>query len=1201
MKNVIRRMTTWLLVFGMTFTPVLAGIDVTVTNAEEGTPTITVSEAKEKVEAEQKTANTPTPEGQEPTVENTGAQQLIENAQATVNTEVNNESGQTLLDTTNLSNDLGEAAEKMDAETGAQKNLADAAAAFDAAKKADDAVTTLLEGSTGSNAIVAFVQATDPETGEPVFDENGAPVWEVATDENGQPVYEKDENGEFVLDENGKPIPVFKTQIILLPVIPETFGDHETGGTAKQTYDDANLAITRANGAKTEEQAKGARAALKSAEDGLDVAEQNVEDAEAAVVAANALAKEALAKKNEAEAKVREAQEALEKALVQTGTDKDGNPVYAGNVEEAEAALQRAVEEAEGLAGDAADAIEAAQDAKLNLVQAKYQAVKDYVNGVEKTNWTDDATYRELARDLCVAVLNNFIEGQIGAEFDYGMNFVADRELIVDWKYKNVDENGNPIPTTRKDEDGNVLCNEEGEPYYFIEYETVYGSFVEKVNGYIGRKDGIGSTDPHEEEDQVYGWISSNKNQDNRVVVQYYQLEVDEDGNPVVDGDGNPVYAKDEDGNKILVTKFYNYKANKDGSIYIFERRYDIVDGEVVVSEVDPVTTKIIDQEFVPGVDPVEGKDEVPESWATEDGGKSIVVDQETKELVLPNETTHVVARPDKEDGSKTGYWVVDTATSEKIGDQIDNADLNEKSENNGRTTVTYTVVEGTEKTDTEYSSYTVTDGYEPKSGPQNKKVNAFNMESEVRALYDQGYNVTLTYHNLITGKDEKVDLDHQNGWQAFKAVIKSLFGINSYTYSTTNTIDDLEKPITHEEDGIFVIKKQDVVETTTVLERKATINNNRSRNKNSVETALNDKIAELRGDKNKTNISGEVKSKWVGGPISGHREYWYEITYDYKTTTTRTIEQAEISRQKYAADTLGKHTDYEAEVLKVEGKDPIEEQSHYEYTYGQDELKKEKVQWSADKKGAFENQEVYEAKDYLDPLEDYQQKLNELKDQQDKLDQAVLDAKAALEKVQELKRQLAERQQIQLASVAAYAEFMEKLGQAEKDLADAQGEVEILEDIVEKARKAVASIRLPQGEDDDTPVRPDDSTPADDLPTGVDPMTALLPTAGAASGVAGVRVADADAGEGEGEADAAEAPAPAVEENTQEVLEDADLPAAAEPTTIEDDDLAGAQTVEEAASLWWIWLLIVLAAAAGYGVYKYVDNKKKKAGTIEK
>lgn len=1189
MKNVIRKMTTWLLVFGMTFTPVLAGIDVTVANAEEGTPTITVGEAKEKVETEQKTANTPTPEGEKPTVENTGAQQLIENAQTTVNTEVTNKSGQTLLDTTALSGDLSDAASSIgvggEDPTGAQKNLADAAAAYDAAKKADDAVTSLLEGST-ANAIVTFVQAIDPETGEPKFNEDGTPVWEYETDEEGNPVTDEDGN------------PVYKTVVVALPIIPESFE-----GTAQQTEDDANLAIKRANGAKTEEQAKGARAALKSAEDGLSEAEQNVEDAEAAVVAANALAKEALAKKNEAEAKVREAQEALEKALVQTGTDKDGNPVYAGNVEEAEAALQRAVEEAEGLAGDAADAIEAAQDAKLNLVQGKYQAVMDYVNGVEKTNWTDDATYRELARDLCVAVLNNFIEGQIGAEFDYGMNFVADRELIVDWKYKNVDENGNPIPTTRTDEDGNVLCNEDGEPYYFIEYETVYGSFVEKVNGYIGRKDGIGSTDPHEEEDQVYGWISSNKNQDNRVVVQYYQLEVDEDGNPVVDGDGNPVYAKDEDGNKILVTKFYNYKANKDGSIYIFERRYDIVDGEVVVSEVDPVTTKIIDQEFVPGVDPVEGKDEVPESWATEDGGKSIVVDQETKELVLPNETTHVVARPDKEDGSKTGYWVVDTATSEKIGDQIDNADLNEKSENNGRTTVTYTVVEGTEKTDTEYSSYTVTDGYEPKPGPQNKKVNAFNMESEVRALYDQGYDVTLTYHNLITGKDEKVDLDHQNGWQAFKAVIKSLFGINSYTYSTTNTIDDLEKPITHEEDGIFVIKKQDVVETTTVLEAQPTIStsDNRSRNKNSVETDLNNKIAELRGDKNKTNISGEVKSKWVGLPIIGHREYWYEITYDYKTTTTKTIEQAEISRQKYAADTLGKHTDYEAEVLKVEGKDPIEEQSHYEYTYGQDELKKEKVQWKGDTVGAFEGQEVYVASDYLNPLADYQQKLSELQDQQSKLDQAVLDARAALEKVQELKRQLAERQQIQLASVAAYAEYMEKLGQAESLLADKEKEVERLEELVEKARKVVASIRLPQEEDDDTPVRPDDSTPGEDLPAGIDPMTVLLPTAGAASGVAGVRVADADAGEGEGEADAAETPAPAVEENKQEVLEDADLPAAAEPTTIEDDDLAGAQTVEEAASMWWIWLLVVLAVAAGFGVYKYVDNKKKKAGTIDK
>ncbi len=66
-------------------------------------------------------------------------------------------------------------------------------------------------------------------------------------------------------------------------------------------------------------------------------------------------------------------------------------------------------------------------------------------------------------------------------------------------------------------------------------------------------------------------------------------------------------------------------------------------------------------------------------------------------------------------------------------------------------------------------------------------------------------------------------------------------------------------------------------------------------------------------------------------------------------------------------------------------------------------------------------------------------------------------------------------------------------------------------------------------------------------------------------------------------------------------VMEDEALPAAAEATTLEDEDLAGAQGVEEGASMWWIWLLIVLAAAAGFGVYKYVDNKKKKAGTIDK
>ena len=114
--------------------------------------------------------------------------------------------------------------------------------------------------------------------------------------------------------------------------------------------------------------------------------------------------------------------------------------------------------------------------------------------------------------------------------------------------------------------------------------------------------------------------------------------------------------------------------------------------------------------------------------------------------------------------------------------------------------------------------------------------------------------------------------------------------------------------------------------------------------------------------------------------------------------------------------------------------------------------------------------------------------------------------------------------------------------------------------------------------------------------------MTALLPTAGAASAVAGVRVARGDAADDEGAA----APAAAVEapktEEAPVVLEEEDLPAAAEATTtLEDEDLAGAQGIEEGAQMWWIWLLIVLAAAAGFGVYKYVENKKKNANTANK
>lgn len=96
-------------------------------------------------------------------------------------------------------------------------------------------------------------------------------------------------------------------------------------------------------------------------------------------------------------------------------------------------------------------------------------------------------------------------------------------------------------------------------------------------------------------------------------------------------------------------------------------------------------------------------------------------------------------------------------------------------------------------------------------------------------------------------------------------------------------------------------------------------------------------------------------------------------------------------------------------------------------------------------------------------------------------------------------------------------------------------------------------------------------------------------------TGVAGVRTGRAAGGVlGVGvQEETKEREVPEVEKNDDD--------SSAQATTLEDETLAGAQGVEEGASMWWVWLLIVLAAAAGYGVYKYADTKKKAANTNEK
>lgn len=102
-----------------------------------------------------------------------------------------------------------------------------------------------------------------------------------------------------------------------------------------------------------------------------------------------------------------------------------------------------------------------------------------------------------------------------------------------------------------------------------------------------------------------------------------------------------------------------------------------------------------------------------------------------------------------------------------------------------------------------------------------------------------------------------------------------------------------------------------------------------------------------------------------------------------------------------------------------------------------------------------------------------------------------------------------------------------------------------------------------------------------------------VLPTAGAASGVAGVRRNLVASTSDEGEV-VADTTGEKVEEPT--IIEEEELPAAKEPakktTTIEENELPAAPAPEGATFPWWI-LIVVAALTLGFGGYKFYEKKK--------
>lgn len=177
----------------------------------------------------------------------------------------------------------------------------------------------------------------------------------------------------------------------------------------------------------------------------------------------------------------------------------------------------------------------------------------------------------------------------------------------------------------------------------------------------------------------------------------------------------------------------------------------------------------------------------------------------------------------------------------------------------------------------------------------------------------------------------------------------------------------------------------------------------------------------------------------------------------------------------------------------------------------------------------------------------------------------------------------------------AALKAANEVLEEEEEKLADAIEKRKEAEKIVEKIKEAAEKAKDAYSEAARRYFdKPDEGPAGGETPAAAEETPAFVfPTAGAASGVAGVR-RNLVASTGDESEVVADTTGEKVEEPT--IIEEEELPAAKEPakktTTIEEDELPAAPAPEKTPFPWWI-LLIIAAIALGYGGYKYYEKKK--------
>lgn len=896
--------------------------------------------------------------------------------------------------------------------------------------------------------------------------------------------------------------------------------------------DDATAAKDVAVSAETESEAQDAAAAAgesaEAAQSAVDAAQGKVDSAQAEYDKAYAAYQEALKKAEEAENALANAGESLDGA----GEDVD--------------AAKTAAEE---FKAEADAALEAVNDEGMSLILAQHDKVAEIYNAEGKTEnyWAATRTLNNMIVEYYLLAGNADVNKdsiRFGAEYDKTeFTVITDYEKNEDGTYK-VDEDGNYIPV-----------------YSTISYND-------------NTKDDTGEVD----------WIKADNNQANRTVCVYEEQARDEQGVLLYDTDGNPVMK--------TVVKYYNYKWNDDGTIYIVEKVWNSEDAEEIIAEVPAV----------------EGIDPIAPTYEYVNGEQVLVRDEnDAKQVVKTAEDgTEIVGVPDENDarGSVTT--------------------LPENSEvKNGNTTTTTTYEKGDENTtyafgDTQVfntegtGATTVTDYDKNKDGSKDdmkRDVDALLQEYDVNA----GYAIRIHYETWF--QDKTYTIDDYNSKAGFWASVDDwfadLFGTAEYTIEVVHTEDTVE--------GIIGTTTADYTVTTTEVTTNSGNKSddgykNRNAAKSAAEQKKNEVLAQYKADLgvDYTTTDGNVYTfKQADGTVVELKfeistdDYWdwfkkrYEYNVDYTATTTKTTTTTEnrtIATKAYGAQ-------YYSYTMTDPGREGVPAVVGKDAAYGT------KIVWSEDLNNRIvdEKSPAYQA-----ALADQEAKIKEYTDAAtaaaDALD-AVAEAQAAVDEAKEAYNNLKNDSDATWAKLREYAAIVNA---AKAKLEEAVANAEELQAVADEAKaayeEAVASLARFAKTDDNMA----DTNTTDDTVANADTNVSVPATPVATVGTNEVpQVAEAAATQAAATTTTrtaatrtAQVAAADAEEENLTTIEDEEVPLAAEEeedvdtdaelTTIGDEEVPLAAEKESTQKNFWWWILLVIAVVTGtFFVVRYQKNKK--------